>query len=258
MKIEELMNRNYSSLNENDRLICRYILDNKGICFRQSIDEFAQHCHVSKTVLFRFAKKLSLSGFSELKARLRWEAEVERPAASDLMSAVTDSYHKMITTLAQADCIRLFELMRRSKRILVYGSGYAQARVASEFKRIFLPCQNNIFNIHGYDMIKPLARMADADDVVIIISLSGESRAVVELSEGLRLRQIPTISITRMKNNTLSALCTENLYIHSIPLPTDYMLDYEISTPYFILIELLYLKYQIYLNNLTTSEINNS
>ena len=53
-----------------------------------------------------------------------------------------------------------------------------------------------------------------------------------------------------MMNNTLAASCEENLYINSIALPKEYILDYEISTPYFILIELLFLKYQKYLTQL--------
>ena len=51
------------------------------------------------------------------------------------------------------------------------------------------------------------------------------------------------LSITRMGNNTLASVCDENLYIHSITLPASYGIEYEISTPYFILIEYLYLAY---------------
>lgn len=251
MKIEELMNRYYGSLNENDRLICQYIRNHKDSCYRLSIDEFAQECHVSKTVLFRFAKKLSLPGFSELKVRLRWEAKENREPAGNLLKTVTDSYHKMIDTMMQKDFSALFDRMEKADRILVYGSGYAQARVASELKRIFLPCRKHIFHIHGYDMVKPLSRLATEKDLVIIISLSGESKAVLELASDLRLRCIPMVSVTGMRNNALSSMCNEQLYIHSIPVPDSYVLDYEISTPYFILIEILYLRYQDYLSRKT-------
>lgn len=247
MNIEELMNKYYGDLNENDQLICSFILKNKENCYKLSIDEFASRCHVSKTMLFRFAKKLSIPGFSELKVRLRWEAESHGKTGTNLMDTVAGSYHKMIDDMKIKDCISLFDRMYHARRILVYGSGYAQARVASEFKRIFLPVRQMIFNIHGYDMVKPLANLAEPEDLVVIVSLSGESKAVTELATTLRLKKVPTVSITGMRNNTLAGLCTESLYIHSIPLPSDYMLDYEISTPYFILIELLYLKYQRYL-----------
>lgn len=250
MRTEELMNKYYSNLNENDKYICKYILNNKNNCYKLSIDEFALKCHISKTTLFRFAKKLSLPGFSELKAKLRWEAEDKKVSNSDFLLTVTDSYHKVIEDIKNKDCKNIFEKIYNSKRILVYGSGYAQARVASEFKRIFLPLKKNIFNIHGYDMIQPLASLSCSEDFVIIISLSGESKAVIQLIENIRIKQVSALSITRMKNNTLSSLCDENLYINSIPLPENYLLDYEISTPYFILIELLFLKYQKYLSEL--------
>ena len=68
-----------------------------------------------------------------------------------------------------------------------------------------------------------------------------------DLARELRLRQVPTLSITRLGNNTLASVCDENLYIHSITLPARYGVEYEISTPYFILIEYLYLAYQEFL-----------
>lgn len=247
MRLEELMNQHYQALNDNDKQICRFILDHKKECYLLSIQEFARACHVSKTTLFRFAKKISLPGFAELKARLRLEVKEAEEVKKDLLITVTDSYHKMIDQIGELDCTSLFHKMAEAERILIYGSGYAQARVASEFKRIFLPVRRKIFTMHGSDMAESLNQLARADDFVILISLSGESEGVIRIGESLRLRQIPCLSITRLKRNSLSAICGENLYIHSIPLPVHYGIDYEISTPYFILIELLFLKYQRYL-----------
>lgn len=101
--------------------------------------------------------------------------------------------------------------------------------------------------MHGHDMVEAVGALANDDDFVIIMSLSGESSAVIELVENLRLKGVSTLSITRMMNNKVASLCDENLYINSIELPKEYRLNYEISTPYFILIEILFLKYQKYL-----------
>ena len=247
MSIQELMNKYYNNLNDNDKLICKYIINNKDTCYKLSIENFAAKCNVSSTTLFRFAQKISLTGFSELKVKLRLEAESKSNNKINLLEAVTDSYHKMIDHIKNKDCTSLFEKMYNAKRIIVYGSGYSQARVASEFKRIFLPTKKIIFNMHGNDMAEAIGALASEGDFVIIISLSGESKGVIELAEILRLNCIPTLSITRMMNNTLASLCEENLYINSILLPEQYTINYEISTPYFILIELLYLKYQKYI-----------
>ena len=78
-----------------------------------------------------------------------------------------------------------------------------------------------------------LSRVMTERDMAVIISLTGESEATVSLARELRLRQVPTLSITRLGNNTLASVCDENLYIHSITLPARYGVEYEISTPLF-------------------------
>ncbi|MGL5348762.1 MAG: MurR/RpiR family transcriptional regulator [Peptostreptococcaceae bacterium] len=250
MAIEELINKNYTKLNENDKHICKYIINNKSTCYKLSIEEFANRCNVSTTTLFRFSKKISLQGFSELRAKLRLENESNNKEKIDFLSTVTESYHKMVENIKNRDCTEIFEKIYNAKRIVVFGSGYAQARVASEFKRIFLPTEKIIYNMHGTDMVESIGRFVDEDDLVIIISLSGESEGVINLAKNLRLNNVPTLSITRMINNTLASLCKENLYISSVQLPKEYILNYEISTPYFILIEILFLKYEKYLSEL--------
>ncbi|ENY8630960.1 hypothetical protein QPD47_17355 [Clostridioides difficile] len=57
------------------------------------------------------------------------------------------------------------------------------------------------------------------------------------------------VSITKMISNPLARLCDENLYIQSISISVDKQLDYDVTTPYFILIELLYIKYKMYLES---------
>ncbi|MBT9776433.1 SIS domain-containing protein [Clostridium sp. MCC353] len=248
MRFEELMNRYYQTFSENEKYVCRYIVEHKKDCCKKSIDEFAKECHVSKTMLVRFAKKLSLPGFGELKAMIRLETEEQMAVQDRLLEDVTGSYHKMIDDFYKRDLTGLFEKIRAAGRILIYGSGSAQSHVASEFKRIFLPANKPMFHIYGHDMVTALCKSAKHDDLVVIISLTGEEKSILALAEYLRLKQIPSVSITRMQNNSLAYLCGENLYIHSIRIPMEYGIDYEIVTPYFILIELLFLRYQIFIN----------
>ena len=245
MKLEEKMNERYATFSEHEQYVCKCILKHKKECATTSIEEFAKHYGISKSTLSRFAQKIGCSGYSELKALIRMEDQkVEKN--NDFLGNVMKEYHKMVDEVIERDCTKLFEKIKRAKRILIYGSGYTQARVASEWKRIFLPTKKIIYDVHGHDMALPLAKMATEEDLVVIVSLTGESDGVIALAKELRLQQIPTLSITRMKTNTLAGLCTENLYIHSVLLPEHYGVEYELTTPYFILIELLYLKYKQY------------
>lgn len=246
MRVGELLNSRYDSFSENEKYICHYLISHYRQCAEKTIGAFAEECSVSQTMLVRFAKKLGLSGYGELKARIRLELSDSPVSADGLMEQVTKSYHKMMDDLMKRDLTGVFDLLWGSERVYVYGSGSSQTRAASEMKRIFLPVKE-MLHIHGHDMCRALERNAASRDLVILISLSGESEAVVELAKVLRTKHVPTVSVTRMKNNRLASLCTENLYINSVRMPVGEDVEYETATPYFILIEFLYLSYRNYL-----------
>lgn len=254
MRINELLNYHYDKFSDNEKYVCHYLTGHYRECSKMTVEEFAARCNVSKTLLVRFAKKLGLSGYSELKARVKIELQEKNSNVGGLLQTVTDSYHKMMDDLNRRDLISFFEKLYVAKRVFIYGSGSSQARAASEMKRIFLPAKEMI-HLHGHDLLYALQKTATPNDLVIIISLSGESERVVELASILRTSHIPTVSIMGLRKNTLASLCEENLYIRTVQLPVEYEIQYEFTTPYFILIEYLYLSYQNFLMGLKTEKL---
>lgn len=249
MKIEDLMNRYYDTFSENDKYIAQCIVNNPKDCIILSIDEFGKKYHVSKSALSRFAKKLELPGYGELRSMLRLRGMEEKNLDFSFKETALLNYHKMIEYIRQTDYRGLFEKIYYAKRILVYASGYSQARVAKEFQRIFLPLHKQIYYMHGHDMVEAFGNLAQDGDLVMLISLTGEAGHMVELAKRLRLKGIATVSVTRMQMNELSTVCEEKLYIYALSLPKEYQVEYEITTPYFILIELLFIRYQQYLKD---------
>lgn len=245
--VEALFNRAYPRMSENERYICQYIAAHYEACGAQPIAAFARQCGVSQALLVRFAQKLGLAGYGELKALVRLGlAEPDAPAGG-LLDRVTSACHKMMDELVDTDLSGFFRLFAGARRVFVYGSGSSQARAASEMKRIFLPVRE-IIHVSGHDMALALQQIAQPQDLVILISLSGESQPATVLAEKLRVRGVPAVSVTGMRSNTLASLCAGSLYIHSVRLPLENGLEYETSTPYFILIEYLYLSCQNYLS----------
>lgn len=78
MRLEQLVNSNYSKLNDNDIYILRYILNNKEKCSTISINELAKLCNVSRTTVLRMVQKLGFDGYSEFKVYLKWQIEKEK------------------------------------------------------------------------------------------------------------------------------------------------------------------------------------
>ena len=73
MKIDDLVNLHYDKLNQSDLHIWKYINAHRKESYNLTIDELASRCNVSRTTILRFAQKLSLKGYSELKVYLKWE-----------------------------------------------------------------------------------------------------------------------------------------------------------------------------------------
>ncbi|WP_334299153.1 SIS domain-containing protein [Clostridioides difficile] len=57
-------------------------------------------------------------------------------------------------------------------------------------------------------------RIISKSDLFIIISLSGETKAGIEIAKFIN-NHIHTISLTRLDNNTIATLCEYNLYVET-------------------------------------------
>ncbi|MDR1508023.1 MAG: MurR/RpiR family transcriptional regulator [Synergistaceae bacterium] len=251
MGISDQANNYLDKLGETDLLILGYILKNKELCCHHTIEQMASKCNVSRTTVLRFTQKLGFSGYSEMKARLKWECQQESKLPDTALQSVCDDYHKLIDDMRDKDCTEICRLLRNASRVFVYGTGAVQSYVARELKRAFLSARLLVNHIDGsHDEAALTAELIDDRDVVIVISLSGESERGVELARSLKSKGVPVISLTRLKNNTLAHLSTHNLYVVTSTVGTVYPMCYETTTLFFMTVELLLLKYLLYVNSL--------
>lgn len=247
MTIEELVRTNYHRLNENDLYIWKYIDSHRKECCQCTIEELAKRCNVSRTTILRFAKKLSMDGFSELKIHMKMEQEKNSVSSRNITKLVCDDYRKRIDEMEKNDYEEICKKLYEAKRVFVCGSGAVQSFVAKEFKRAFLSAKLCMILIEGSsDEQQLMLELMQEGDLVIIVSLSGESNHVVEFAKKLKLRGITTISMTKLKNNTLAQLSDENLYINTSTVGTSYIANYETTTLFFMTVELLLIKYLSY------------
>ena len=140
-----------------------------------------------------------------------------------------------------------FDIMYNAKRVFLFGSGSIQLNVAREIYRLFF---NGGEYFHYFDCkyeVEDIMYNLTETDAVIIISLNGESDTVIDLAKKLKMKNVPVISITKFKNNTLASLSTESLYFSTL----DYQLPDNgrllgLLSLMFVFSEIFYIKYQIY------------
>lgn len=248
MKLEELVSKNYSQLNESDISIWNYIDSNKKECSKLSIEELATICNVSRTTILRFTKKLSLNGFSELKVLLKWEREKESYTPN--LQKVYSCYYSLLEYMKQRDCSSMFKRIDSARNIYVFGTGAMQENIAKGLQLMFLNSYMTFYNIEGYDELDVIFDIINDEDVIFLISLSGDSAILRDAIIKLKIKNTYIVSLTRLKDNYLSQMSNESFYIPTTKLDfKNSEKDYEPMGSFFLMIEVLYLKYQEYCNS---------
>lgn len=246
MKLEELVNKNYNVLNQNDLVIWKYIQGHKQECLKMSLKELSKKNNVSTATISRFTQKLTLHGYSEFKFRLKLELEtVETPKKFDFED-ICKNYYESGKNFYESDTNTICKMIYSAKRIFIYATGTAQVSVAEELKRRFIEVSKFFIIVYGENEINSIMKLDIEQDLFIVISLSGETIVAVENVRKMKSKGIPIISITRLSDNPIARLCDENLYILTERFKLNNDFYFESISQYYNLIELLFLKYVIY------------
>lgn len=247
MRLEELVNENYDRLNENDLLIWRYIQSHKKECCAVSIEDLAGKCCISRTTISRFTQKLSFDGFREFKLHLKMEYAAEQAQNDVLLEDVCTNYIKCIEAARDTDMQEICEHIYGAKRLFVFGTGEAQNAAAQMIKRMFMNAKRFFVTLYGKSEVTMAIEDLGAEDLVIIISLSGETELAVKAAKKLKAKGTYLVSITGLSNNTIARLSDKNLYITTHALMNIGGVSFETCSSYFNVVELLCVKYLMYL-----------
>lgn len=249
MRLQELVNANYGNLNENDLLIWQYIQSHKRECCQISIEELAQKCCISRTTISRFTQKLSFHGFREFKMRLEMECDQEEVQSEVLLDEICNNYKKCIQMAKETDMLEICEHIFGAEHLFAFGTGEIQNAAAKLMKRIFVNAKRFFITLYGQSELMMAIEGLGEKDLMILISLSGENGLAIEAAKKLRSKGTYTISITRLSNNTLARLCDKNLYITTDTLMNIGGISLETGSSYFNVVELLCVKYLMYLKS---------
>ena len=251
MRIEEIINKHRLELNDTDMVIYKYILQHRAVVRHISIHELARECAVSSTTIVRFAQKLGFDGFGDLKAVLKLEEGAQSFYKEDVLHDLQDFYTQTASKVFKRNFDTASRLIHEANRVFIFASGYVQSNVAQELKRLFFYDNVLIYEISGREEFSAIAHSLTADDLFIFVSLSGETPLVVEIARHLQLLDVPFISITKLHDNTLASLSTVNLYVSPARFQLydneDEHTAYQSMMPYFMLIEVWFVKYRLYL-----------
>ena len=248
MRLESLIEQNYHKLSENDLYIWEYIRSHPAKCRDISIDQLSNECCISHTTILRFAKKLGLSGFSELKVILKWQDAPAEGFSEDEIKRTMQDYQQTMEYLCTVDLSDLFTLMQSAAHIYLYGSGSVQQQAAWNLKEKFFHVRMLMHVIEGETEMCKLAERLREDDLMILISLSGNNAFVNQVAERIKKRGRTVVSICRVRSNRLIYLSDINIPFFTHGMEIGSALSVWPTNQLFQINEFLLLRYLDYLN----------
>ena len=245
MSIEALVNQKYNSFSESDKAVWEYLSQHRMECVNMAIEKVAGKCCVSRSAVMRFAQKLGFEGFAEMKLYLKIDAQ--KVPAHHALKDICTLYQNVMNTMCEKNCDSLFDAFDAAARHYIFGEGMVQTSIKKEFKRIFMSAGRMFYDAPSGQEMYNLVPLLGSQDFCILVSVSGKNKKIVEIAKMLRVRGVTLMSITKNRENTLAHLSDFCLYVdESNYFETPIQWQYESTTSYFILIDILFIKYLDY------------
>ena len=243
MTLSERVANCYDVLNENDLYIYHYILNNKKEVLKMTIYELAEKCYISHTNIFRFAKKVGLDGFSELKIQLKWELNNKTNSSYTNIKRVVNEYNDIINDFLVKDMENVLEKIYAANCIYIYGTDQAHYIVAQEMRKDFIHTGKQVIVVDGLSEVKYLLMQAAKDDLFIIISQFGNDESAISIAKKLKEQNISSLGIALNYKSELAKLVDYYIGYKTDAIQIEKEGPYYSSVMLFVIVNMLFFKY---------------
>lgn len=225
MKLSRLTER-YDELTDLEKRIVEYIINNPAKVQDSSASEVADTLYVSKTTIINLSKKLGFEGYSELRYYLKdymvnKEGRGVGPSFEDIVYSISTEVSKTLALQNEENVEKIARRIIDSRIVYVVGRGASEpianllsSRLALLNIKAILIADPNIIDVLGDSL--------DPDEIVIVMSLSGETERILTITKTARARGVDVIALTSFSNNSLQKIANYNMYCFANDTETAY------------------------------------
>lgn len=217
--ITQQIKRLFCSFTAAERNVANYVLESPQEVTRLTVHQLAGKCGVASSAVIRFCKTIQLQGFSELKIELAREQGSKREEQQNTLPAVgrengtegvvskvfKSGMNTLQDTLDKLDFSkieRMSEILVAAKHIFIFGLG-TSATVVTDAQYRF--SQLGLWATAYTDILLMGVTAANLGegDVVLAISHSGRTKAVVDAVRQAKKQGATIIAITSFEDSFL-------------------------------------------------------
>lgn len=230
------------SLNALEMAVYNYVTKNREKVIYMKIRELAAQAHVSTTTVLHMCKKFGCDGYTEFKLQLKQELLQDKKDVADLdIAALQDFLVRLSSPAIQSQVDRAVQLLRGAGHILFIGVGTSS--ILAQYGARYL-CNVGYFATFIDDPFTPIntcmTTQARFDSVVVIaLSVSGETRQVIDMARQLKERGCTLISLTNSASCTLAQISDLNLNYYMADVRVDGYFQLTCQAPVLCLLEMI-------------------
>jgi len=213
-KIVDCFSIQIKDLSHSEKHVLYFIDDHLELAKKLSLTEMAEHVNVSTTTIVRMCQKLKLQGFSELKFLLKSIKVDEISTNKSVLNRYQEELVNTICHIHSEDIKHISQLLIRANKVIIVSVGLSKM-IGEYLSKLFMQVGTASFYVYESHMIDLVTNAAQADDLIIFISSSGQTKTLINVAEKLNYKQVRTISITNTSDSGLGHLTTYNLYSSS-------------------------------------------
>lgn len=208
-------------LNDTDDQIIEYILEHTTEVTKMSVQTLAVNVFTVPNTIIRLSRKLGYDGFSHMKSMMKEEKNEQNNFSS------SDKLKKTKELIDDKKLDLVNQLIANAPRVLIYGIGdsalYCEY-LMNGYRVVNKKCE---FYMHRHNTLSEL-ELLTSKDVLILISVSGESPQLVDLATRAIEKGVKIIAITDFHVNSLQSRANQSLYFAS---PSIHYHQHNITDP---------------------------
>jgi len=213
------------SLPPSEKKIASYIIENPQEAISLTANELGKRSATSGAAVIRLCKSLNLKGFQDLKLRIAGDLQkTDERGFSDIepnesiVSVIEKMTNNSIQTIRETaellsvdELEKAIEVVRNARKIHFIGVG-ASSIIAQDAQQKFLRINKTAYAFADIHMAATQVANAEAGDVVVGISFSGETKEVARVLQLAKEKQATTISLTKYGSSCVTNYADIKLY----------------------------------------------
>ena len=215
-----------SSLRKSEAKVASYVLENLDEVIEMRVVDLASKSSVSEPTVIRFCRAIGFDGFQSFKLQLAQQlglgsvftqfAVEDSDTVADLLNKVFDTTVGSLITVRDeinsAVLEQAIDTISNARRVELYGFG-ASGSVAADAQHKYFRLQLSSAAYTDPHIQRMSAISLGSEDVVVAISQSGETQALLESVELAREAGANVIGLAP-QNTSLSRICNLAIYVN--------------------------------------------